>query len=73
MVNKTFIEIWKSLPPSEKDNTAVTLASECNAALATVQSWGLGYRTPKARSQEIIVKHFASKGVTTTAKTLFPC
>jgi hypothetical protein len=72
MCSKTFVQWWKSLPPTEKDNAAITLAGDCNTALSTVQSWGLGYRNPKTRSQEIIVKYFAAKGIVTDCKTLFP-
>ncbi len=68
----TFTGWWKTLSASERDNTAIALSSECNTALSTVQWWGLGYRTPKARSQEIIVKYFAGKGIVTDCKTLFP-
>jgi len=70
--NITFKQWWKSLTASEKDNTAIALSAECNAALTTVQFWGLGYRTPKTRSQEIIVKYLATKGIVTDCKTLFP-
>lgn len=68
----SFVEWWKSLTPSDKDETAINLARECNAALSTVQSWGLGYRTPKARSQQIIVKYFNSIGIDADINTLFP-
>jgi hypothetical protein len=64
---KSFIEWWKSLTPSEKDKAAIALSRECNTALATIQSWGLGYRTPKARSQSIIAKYLKAD-----TKTLFP-
>lgn len=64
---KSFVDWWKSLSPAEKDEAAIALSRECNTALATIQSWGLGYRTPKARSQAIIAKY-----LNTDCKTLFP-
>lgn len=72
ILKMSFVDWWKSLTPTEKDETAITLSRECNTALATVQSWGLGYRTPKARSQAIIVNFFSDKGIETDCKTLFP-
>ena len=66
-MEKTFVDWWKSLSPTEKDELAIALSRECNTALATVQSWGLGYRSPKARSQEIIALY-----MNTDCKTLFP-
>lgn len=72
ILEKSFIDWWKSLSPAEKDEAAIVLSRECNTALATIQSWGLGYRTPKARSQDIIVNYLSAKGVDTDCKTLFP-
>lgn len=69
---KTFVDWWKCLSPTEKDETAVALSRKCNTALATVQSWGLGYRTPKARSQRIIVTYLSAKGIDADCTTLFP-
>lgn len=71
-MRKTFTEYWQTLAAPERDNTAIALSSKCNTALSTVLSWGLGYRTPKVRSQEIIAKYLASKGLATDVKTLFP-
>lgn len=71
-MKKSFVEWWKSLTPTEKDEATIALSRECNTALATIQSWGLGYRTPKARSQDIIVNFFAVRGIETDCKTLFP-
>lgn len=72
ILEKSFVDWWKSLTPTEKDEAAIALSRECNTALATIQSWGLGYRTPKARSQDIIVNFLTAKGVETDCKTLFP-
>lgn len=72
MHDKTFVSWWKDLTPAEKDSVAIALANDCNTALFTVQAWGLGYRNPKKRSQEIIVKYLAGKGIITDCKTLFP-
>lgn len=69
---KSFVDWWKSLTPTEKDEAAIVLSRECNTALATIQSWGLGYRTPKARSQGIIVNFLTTKGIESDCKTLFP-
>lgn len=67
-MEKTFVEWWKDLTPNEKDTTAIALSSKCNTALDTVKSWGLGYRRPKARSQEIIAAY-----LNTQKDKLFPC
>lgn len=72
ILKQQFVEWWNLLTPTEKDDTAIALANECNAALSTIRSWGLGYRKPKARSQEIIVKYFNSIGIETDSITLFP-
>ena len=69
---KSFVDWWKSLTPTEKDEAAIALSRECNTALATIQSWGLGYRTPKARSQGIIVNYLTARGIEADCKTLFP-
>jgi len=68
----TFTEWWKTLSPAERDETAIELSQKCNTALNTVLVWGLGYRKPKARSQDIIVSYFQTKGIRTDSKTLFP-
>ncbi|PZP47068.1 MAG: hypothetical protein DI598_11440 [Pseudopedobacter saltans] len=72
MSDITFTEWWKTLPPGEKYNVAMYLAKECNTALSTIKTWGLGYRTPKSRSQDIIVKFLTSKGLQSDTQTLFP-
>jgi hypothetical protein len=72
ILKKSFTEWWKSLTPAKKDEIAVGLSRECNAALTTIFSWGWGYRTPKGRSQEIIVKYLMNKGIKTDCKILFP-
>lgn len=72
ILEKTFVDWWKSLTPAEKDEVVIELSRECNAALATVQSWGFGYRRPKIRSRDIIVNFFTAKGIETNSKTLFP-
>lgn len=72
ILEKSFVDWWKSLTPTEKDEAAIVLSRECNTALATIQSWGLGYRTPKSRSQDIIVNFLTAKGIETDCKTLFP-
>lgn len=72
ILEKSFVDWWKSLTPTEKDEAAIVLSRECNTALATIPSWGLGYRTPKARSQDIIVNFLTAKGIETDCKTLFP-
>lgn len=72
LLNKSFSEWWKSLKSNEKDEAAIILSEECNAALSTVQAWGLGYRTPKQRSQELIVKYFRANDIETDSLSLFP-
>lgn len=73
MENQTFTEFWGSLTPTEKDELSIALSDKCNSALSTVKFWGLGYRTPKERSQEIIARHIKdTRGYETDCKTLFP-
>jgi hypothetical protein len=72
ILEKSFVNWWKNLTPTEKDDTAIALSRKCNTALSTIQSWGLGYRTPRTRSQDIIVNFLAAKGIETSCKILFP-
>lgn len=73
IMDKTFTEWWESLTPEEKDSVAIDLSDKCNTALSTVRFWGYGYRTPKSRSQEIIVNYLkSSKKINTDRQTLFP-
>lgn len=72
-MKKTFVEWWKGLTPPERDEVAIALSRKCNTAIATVNSWGLGYRTPKARSRAIIADYLKiSLNVETESNTLFP-
>lgn len=70
--DKSFTDWWKSLEPAERDTAAISLSAQCNAALSTIRAWGLGYRKPKSRSQNLIVKYLAAKGMATDSQTLFP-
>ena len=72
ILEKSFVDWWKSLTPTEKDEAAIAFSRECNTALATTPSWGLGYSTPKARSQDIIVNFLTAQGIEEDGKTLFP-
>lgn len=73
ILEKSFVEWWKGLSSTEKDDVAIALSRECNTALATVTAWGLGYRTPKARSQELIANYLKSaRNIETECSTLFP-
>lgn len=69
---KTFVEFWKSLTITERDELSIALKKKCNISLTTVPRWGIGARTPKPQSQEIIVKYLQSQGYDVDQKTLFP-
>ncbi len=72
LFEKTFVEWWKSMTPSEQDRICIIISDKCNTALSTVRSWGSGYRTPKSRSQDIIVSYLKENNIKADCETLFP-
>lgn len=68
-----FTEWWAEMPSTEKDRVSIELAAACNVSLGTVKSWGFGYRTPRARCQDIIAEFIRSEiNDEVTPETLFP-
>lgn len=67
-----FTDWYKNLKPKEKDEMDIILSGMCNVSLATVRAWGLGYRTPKSRSQERITEYFKGQNIYADSITLFP-
>lgn len=69
----TFSEWWRGLAPTEKDRVSIELSAACNVSLATVRSWGIGYRTPRTRCQDIVAEFIRSEThEEVSPDTLFP-
>lgn len=59
MENKTFVEQYKALTPTQRDRVDMEITRRCNVALWTVRyTWATGKRTPKDFSQLILSEIF---------------
>lgn len=72
MDNRTFVELWKSLTSSERDNLTIAIVKKCNLSIATIPGYACGARVPKQRSKEVIARLLRTQGYDVDQKTLFP-
>lgn len=69
----TFTEWWRGLTPTEKDKVSIDLSAACNVSLRTIWAWGVGYRTPRLRCQDIVAEFIRTEtNEAVTPETLFP-
>jgi hypothetical protein len=62
-MEKNFNEIYKEMAVSERDLLAYEIAQRCNIEMYTVQSWMRGKRSPRPRTQKIIIDLLCEKGI----------